>query len=382
MPFYPKKHEIPTNFVQAGGYRPKKSDIHYMKWAIKEALAHLLFWLISYWIFLVSFAVSKSQVEIINGMREVRVEVHYLYLPILFFLLTKALVFYGNLSFLFPKFLQKKERLRYIIELFLLILLAHVLEWGLSRFSFVVGLDETRRSFLIAPPLNMLFSLIFWGLSTAYVLGKNYLRNERLQQALRQEKLSAELQFLKAQINPHFLFNTLNNLFAMAEKSQQQPLAEGISELANLMRYMLHEANADRVPLAREIAYMQSVIELQQLRLDEEDDVLISLNVEGNVTQQEIAPLLLIPFVENAFKHGIYLQASSYIKINLKTDGKQIYFHLINSKFDQQLNELQDSSGIGLENVKRRLALIYPDQHDLQIENRSDTFEVKLVIST
>ena len=172
----------------------------------------------------------------------------------------------------------------------------------------------------------------------------------------------------------------MNNLFALAEKSGERPLAEGISELSNLMRYMLHEANADRVPLSREIAYLQSVIELQQLRLDEEDDVLISLNVQGDYAGQEIAPLILIPFVENAFKHGIYLQESSFIKISLRIDEEQIFFHLINSKFEQQLNELQESSGIGLENVKRRLSLIYPDTHHLQIDNRSDTFEVKLTL--
>lgn len=348
-------------------------------WAIP---LHLLFWLISYWVFLISFAVNKSFVEIIDGVKEARVEFQYLYLPVLFFLLTKALIFYGNERFLLPRFLQKRLRLSYLLQLTLLVVSAHLLEWGLNSISLSLDLEGRPRTSLIIQPLNSLFSLVYLGLSTAYVLSKNQLRNEQLQQALIQEKLSTELRFLKAQINPHFLFNTLNNLFALAEKSEQRPLAEGISELSNLMRYMLHEANADRVPLSREVAYLQSVIELQQLRLDEGDDVLISLQLDGDFSRQEIAPLILIPFVENAFKHGIYLQESSFIKIQLSATEQQIHFRLINSKFMQQLNDLQESSGIGLENVKRRLALIYPNQHQLRIEERNDTFEVELILST
>lgn len=350
-----------------------------MKRSIWEIPLHIGFWLISYWIFLVSFAVNRSLVEIVDGVKEVRIEFYYLYWPVLIFLITKALVFYLNSLLFFPSFLQKRQYLQYALQLLLLLLAAHLAEMGLNCLTFDLDLAEEPRISLIITPLNILFSLIYLGLSSAYVLGKNYLHNERQKQALRQEKLKAELQFLKAQINPHFLFNTLNNLFAMAEKSGKRSLAEGISELSNLMRYMLHEANADRVPLSREIAYLQSVIELQQLRLDENDDVLISLNIEGDHSKHEIAPLILIPFVENAFKHGIYLQESSFIKINLQVDTQEIVFHLINSKFEQQLNDLQEeSSGIGLENVRRRLALIYPDSHDLQIINGNDTFEVKL----
>jgi len=341
-----------------------------------------LFWLISYWVFLVSFAVNKSLVEIIDGVKEVRVEFQYLYWPVLFFLLTKALIFYGNERFLLPDFLQKQKRWSYLLQLAFLVVLAHLLEWGFNSISFTLDLEGRPRNSLIVLPLNLLFSMIYLGLSSAFVLGKKQLRNEQLQQVLIQEKLTTELRFLKAQINPHFLFNTLNNLFALAEKSEQRPLAEGISELANLMRYMLHEANADRVPLAREVAFLQSVIELQQLRLDEEDDVLISLQLDGDYSRHEIAPLILIPFVENAFKHGIYLQESSFIKIQLSASEQQIHFRLINSKFKQQLNELQESSGIGLENVKRRLELIYPDRHQLRIEERNDTFEVELILST
>lgn len=351
-----------------------------MKRPFWEIPLHIGFWLVSYWIFLVSFAVNRSLLEIIDGVKEARIEFYYLYWPVLFFLITKAAVFYFNSHLFFPQFLQKRQYAYYATQLLLLLLAAHLIEWGLNSLNFDLDLADRPRRSLIIPPLNILFSLIYLGLSSAYVLGKNYLHNEKQKQALLQEKLSAELQFLKAQINPHFLFNTLNNLFALAEKSGERPLAEGISELSNLMRYMLHEANADRVPLSREIAYLQSVIELQQLRLDENDDVLISLNIEGDYSKHEIAPLILIPFVENAFKHGIYLQESSFIKINLKVDAQQIIFHLSNSKFEQQLNDLQESSGIGLENVRRRLALIYPERHDLQINNGNDTFDVKLTL--
>ena len=219
---------------------------------------------------------------------------------------------------------------------------------------------------------------LYLGLSVAYRLGKNYLKDEQLKQQLREETLAAELRFLKSQINPHFLFNTLNNLFALAERRDQPELSQGIAELANLMRYMLYDCQAERVPLEKEIRFLQSLIEIQQLRLDENDAVVIGLNIRGDYHGRTIAPLLLIPFVENAFKHGIAPPHSSVIRIDFEIMEEKLYFRVNNPVFAGLENELAQSPGIGLKNVRRRLALLYPERHELHIEEKEGSFMVTL----
>ncbi len=339
---------------------------------------HLLFWLLCYWIFLSAFALNSFFVEEINGVRETRKETTFLFFPVLFFLLSKAVIFYGNGLHYFPKFLKDKNQPAYLIKVFLLLVLVHLLESAFNYLTFQMGGTIDFRPYLMPLSLGTLFSVVFLGLSNAYVLGKNYWKNEQQRQQLKREKLNAELQFLKAQINPHFLFNTLNNLFALSERSNNPELSKGITALSNLMRYRLHDARANWVWLEQEIVHLKSVIEMQQLRLDEEDEVTISLNIEGDYSQKKIAPLLLIPFVENAFKHGIRLEEASFVKIHLVVDDREIRFCVSNSNFAKRHYDIKESSGIGLENVKRRLALTYPNQYDLQIEEGEDLFKVEL----
>ena len=229
--------------------------------------------------------------------------------------------------------------------------------------------------------LNAVFFICYYGVSLAYALGKNWWKNEQARQTLEKEKLNTELNYLKSQINPHFFFNTLNNLYALSEKNHNSELSAGIASLSSLMRYMLYDAKADEVPMEKEIAHVKNIIEVHQLRYSDDDDYTVSFNVTGDLIDKKIAPLIFAPFVENAFKHGIELNKPSFIKINIEAKENQLLFETSNSNFKKNTDE-HKHAGIGLENVKRRLQLIYPHQHHLTIENKSELFKVKLIIYT
>jgi hypothetical protein len=199
------------------------------------------------------------------------------------------------------------------------------------------------------------------------------------QRELAQAKLQAELQSLKHQINPHFLFNVLNGLYGLAFRHDDEPTAEGIAKLSQLMRYMLYDSNSNRVPLQREIAYLEDYIALQRLRLSEQ--VTIEFGVHGQVAGKEIAPMILIPFVENAFKHGISTVYASLIHIDLTLTDETLRFQVRNPIHPSNLGQPhQVPGGIGLQNVRQRLALLYPQGHQLDILESNGIYDVRLAI--
>ncbi len=181
--------------------------------------------------------------------------------------------------------------------------------------------------------------------------------------------------FLKSQINPHFLFNSLNNIYSLAyQKSDATP--DAILKLSEIMRYMLYESNENLVSLEKEIIYLRSFIELQKLRFKENAQVI--LEVEGQVHQQHILPFILISFVENAFKHGLATDPENPIHINISVFEDKLLFTIKNKK--SNLNKDQ-TGGIGMVNVKRRLDLIYPNQYKLTIENNTDDYSSELFLN-
>lgn len=218
------------------------------------------------------------------------------------------------------------------------------------------------------------------GLSIAYFFLKEWTRNELVRNQLEANQLSTEIKFLKSQINPHFLFNTLNNLFSMAQDKGNDELADGISKLSGMMRYMIYESNVEYVPLTQEIEYLKNCIVLNKLRYaDEEAEVVF--NYPEYPHQLLIAPMLFIPFVENAFKYGVQIGHTSQINISITETGKnRIEFYCENKNYSF-VNKMDDNnSGIGLENVKRRLELVYPGKHKLIIRNDEHTYTVLLKI--
>jgi LytS/YehU family sensor histidine kinase len=228
--------------------------------------------------------------------------------------------------------------------------------------------------------LNIVLYLLITLVSVAIYFTRESFRSERLRREIIETQLTTELNFLHAQINPHFLFNTLNNLFSMAQRDRNNDLATSISMLSGLMRYMLYESKATRVSLSNEITHLNDFIGLARMRFSQEE-LQVNLTTEGDIENFNIAPMVLLTFVENAFKHGVRIEEKSIIDLSIKVERDQISFRCFNQKKEE--NKIQsESSGIGLENVKRRLVLLYPNKHHLEIIDNNHSFEVKLMLQS
>jgi sensor histidine kinase YesM len=195
---------------------------------------------------------------------------------------------------------------------------------------------------------------------------------------LLKEKTDAELAVLKGQINPHFLFNTLNNIYSLALKKSDLT-AEAVLKLSEMLDYLLYECNTDLVTIQKEIRLIRNYIYLQKIRYGERLD--IQFNTE-HFNDQKIPPMILLPFIENSFKHGVGKQSKKvWIKIQLFIEDQSIHFGILNSKsIQKKVDNNSTSGGIGLENVKKRLQLLYQKNYSLEIKDQTDIFNVKLQI--
>ena len=226
-------------------------------------------------------------------------------------------------------------------------------------------------------PWNFAIFMLVFVLSTGIKVINQWLRSEQRAKEITNEKLQAELSFLKAQINPHFLFNTLNNIYALAS-AQSEQTAAAVMKLSSIMRYVLTEARNDLVPLEKEILFTTHYIELQKMRLT--DKTSIDFTINGDPLGHQIAPLLLLPFVENAFKYGISTRECSPIHILLDIKEDSLYFSISNHKHFNSTLRMADNTGIGISNTRRRLDLLYPGRYDLIINDKQNDFTVHLNI--
>jgi two-component system LytT family sensor kinase len=205
------------------------------------------------------------------------------------------------------------------------------------------------------------------------------LQMKGLETALGQSE--ADLQFLKAQINPHFLFNALNTLYGTALQEDAGRTAEGVQRLGDMMRFMLHENHLQRIPMSKEIDYLKNYIALQELRTEASDLIRIETIIDEACPDFSIAPMLLIPFVENAFKHGISLREQSWIRLRLNCEGNRVQYEIRNSIHSRKEGDPEkDKSGIGLKNVLHRLKLLYPGRHEFYMHQDEKEFFVQLTI--
>lgn len=209
-------------------------------------------------------------------------------------------------------------------------------------------------------------------LSTSIKVTQEWYRNEKQKQVMEKEKIATELSFLKSQVNPHFLFNTLNGIYSLANKKSDQT-GGAIVKLSELMRHMLYESEKDLVALDKEIAYLQNYIELQELRLS--NDSTVSFSVEGETIGKTIEPMLMIPFIENAFKHGVDSEGAD-IDVSIRVTNTELNLKVRNRISKSQRKD--ESSGIGLVNIKKQLENRYPGKYRLNIEQEGDTFNVDL----
>ncbi|GAB5526835.1 MAG: histidine kinase [Roseivirga sp.] len=281
---------------------------------------------------------------------------------------------YMNLSLLIPRFLQKGRYFSYVITGLLTIAAAY----GLHELTFeiVLPLLPTEYYMVSFTDWELLITIftIYFVLTTLFKLSKSWYVLQRVEK----EKLAIELNSLKSQVNPHFLFNSLNSIYSQAlAKSEQTP--ETVLELSNLLRYMLYEVGEATVDLGKEVEMMENYVELQKLRADASAQ--ITFQVKGDRLDQKIAPLLFFPLIENSFKHGIKgVSDKAYVKMVLTCNEGEIGFEIENNKGEVDDMEGGKYGGIGLENVKRRLSLIYPGKHEFAIEDRDEVYRVTLKI--
>jgi two-component system, LytTR family, sensor kinase len=221
------------------------------------------------------------------------------------------------------------------------------------------------------------FSVVAFALSTSFRITSEWFRTEKIKKEMENEKLTSELAFLKSQVNPHFLFNVLNNICSLARKKSDDT-ENAIIKLSGIMRYMLEESKDEKVGLEKEIEYMKNYIELQRMRISEK--VNIRFDIEGNPEPYQIEPLLLIPFVENAFKHGVSYLEECTIGILMKIGPDRLVFHVENLIVRKGTEESASESGIGLKNVLRRLELLYPGNHEIRIEENGSKYIIHLII--
>jgi len=245
-------------------------------------------------------------------------------------------------------------------------------------------LDLIHPKYILAELITVLYSISpFFFIKTLFNIAKFYSNNiktERKTSRLEIENLQIETKFLKTQLNPHFLFNTLNNLYGMA-LSNDQKISLHILQLSDIMRYTLYESNIDKVPLGKELSFIENYVKLEKIRYKK--GKIITLQITNkSVKNLKIAPLLTFTFIENAFKYGLKSKHNSFLKIKIAVIDKTFYFTAIN---DAEPNDLYTdidghAGGIGIINVKKRLELLYPDKYQLTIDQGKDDFRVNLQI--
>jgi sensor histidine kinase YesM len=220
---------------------------------------------------------------------------------------------------------------------------------------------------------------IIWAISLMFSIIYDFRNNEEVRQKLENERNLAEIQALKAQINPHFLFNTLNNLYGTAIVENSPQTAEGIHQLAGIMRHAVESSKHESVEIEKEISFLRDYIEIQQLRLPKRENIRIVTDIEWDEKAAFIAPLILMTFAENAFKYGLSIEQECFLELKLKVENQQLTFVCRNSVVPR--TQIEKGTGTGIENTVRRLRLLYPNRHSIQINQNDTVFEVFLTIN-
>lgn len=330
-------------------------------------LLHLSFWAVYFSFFFYQITYARRNEEIVLWRSLLDAISHVLIM---------ASIAYLNYFYLLPRFLKHKRFGRYILEILPSLVLTISFHIYIKRLIYAGmpgrgGFLYSDR-FIIQHSSSVIFIVIFIGMLR---FAQDWFQLEARKKEIENEKLTAELRFLKAQINPHFLFNTLNNLYYLAF-TQSPNTTVVIDKLSQMMRYMIYDSNHPKVPLKKEIEYMENYISLEKLRLD--NQVPISLEVEGTTDPVMIEPFLFITFLENAFKHGVSNNAeNSWVKARITVANTQCTYMVENSALPQK-EQHEGKSGIGLQNLRRRLELSYPNRHTLQIEETPEKYRVEL----
>lgn len=337
------------------------------KWL--EGSINFMFWLFSAWLIISSFSIEAQEIEIINGVENIQVSRNEsLILQLSLLVIIAAAMFYLNLWKL-KKLETDAGRLSIFLSSASLFLIALMLYLGLRKLSFF-SLD-------LYPPLSLISAILFFyfSLSTAYGLGKVWIKSEQRNQELLYAKKTAELNLLRAQLQPHFLFNVLNNLLAMVDQENNPRLANSIDKLSSLLRYVVYEAKHEKVLISKELDFIRDFATLYQDRFEEEE-VDFQMKVKGNPQQVFVEPGIFIPFIENAFKYGILPEKQSKISLFVDTSEKGWIKFQIENPIHPELASSEEG-GNGLSGIQKRLQLVYPETHQLKID-QAESYRVTL----
>lgn len=327
----------------------------------KPWVLHLLFWILVFGMMLMTGPTNSSSfMEFIRKL-----------INLAFYIL----VVYVNLGYLIPRFLSQKNFMTYCLLLLAMVAVFTPIKVLLLYITYE---EVDPREFLIMNQ-QYIFLLLFMiaGGSTVIKIISDWQRHQRDRKDLETQRMQSEIKFLKSQINPHFLFNTLNSLYALTlKKSDKAP--EIVIKLSEMMRYMLYECNEIRVPLQKEVNYIENYLAMERLRQSGHTD--ISFKVEGQIMDQKIAPLIFIPFLENSFKHGLNHQIrDGYVHVIMKVLDEKLLLRILNSKPNRAVVPIEkQNGGIGLANVRSRLSLLYPNQYKLDIADNDKEHIVEL----
>lgn len=290
-------------------------------------------------------------------------------------------LYYINYLFLIVEFIKKKKQYWLYISLFLMFLLgASLLKTVIAslypdEFLFYKQAGKKVSLGIERYAVAAVFTSGFFLVSSCLIrFTADWFSAQRKHLHLESEKKDMELQFLKSQLNPHFLFNSLNNIYSLAYQKSDKT-ADAILKLSEIMRYMIYESNDSWVSLAKEIIYVQSFVELQKLRF--RDGAAVEFTISGIIDGQKIVPLILISFVENAFKHGVANDVEDPIRISLSANQKILHFSVSNKKAKTNKDAV---GGVGLNNVERRLQLLYPERYKLNVVNSPSHYTLELLL--
>ena len=333
-----------------------------------KILIHVFFWF-----YIVNQALFPYYIN------EITIDKNY-YLDVIIHTLLGIINFYP-IYFSLPYILSFKNKFYSVLLILLIIALMIPIRMGLDfTFYKYLAILQGKKEVIITSAwwYNTLRLVIITGTYAFLIrLAISWFETQKRQSELILQTKSSELALLRSQVNPHFLFNTLNNIYSLVyRKSEDAPAA--VMKMSAIMRYMLYDATTDKVLLDKEIEYLKSFIELEKLRIKHKDSV--SISITGEIEGRTIAPMILIPFVENAFKHGSKNVLNAGIRINLSVDPQQILFEVTNALRKNAPASTDNMSGIGLQNIKRRLELLYPGKHTLEINQDEALFHVKLTI--
>lgn len=327
---------------------------------------------LSFWCVYLSFMVYQ-----ITSYKRREVELGEAFLHGSFHVAFNMIVAYMNYFFFLPRFLARKKVGWYLLEFFvpftiLMIGRVHIQRYIVDGYTHQAHFFYSS-TFIVQAAATSIFIVIFVAMLR---FAKDWFELEAKKKEIENEKLTAELNFLKAQINPHFLFNTLNNLYYLAY-SQSPNTTEVIAKLSQMMRYMIYDTNHARVLLTKEIEYMENYISLERLRLN--NQIPIEFTITGNTSDVLITPLIFITFLENAFKHGVSNNnPNAWVKVNLQLHEKECTYTVENSKGPASNLKKDGKSGIGLLNVQRRLELSYPGHYSLEVKDETDRYFIQL----